>query len=153
MFARHAAREPRLSARGRSPEDVDAAVQLLGMRALVQRLGGYDAELDPATLSAGERQLITLVRAYVSPAWLVILDEASLPPRSRPPRPRRAGLRRAGPGRSRHRPPDQLGASRAADPGARRDAGAHGTHDDLLQRSALYRDLVGHWHSGGVHAA
>lgn len=47
------------------------------MRPLLQRLGGYQTQLDPATRSAGERQLITLVRAYLSPAWLIILDEAS----------------------------------------------------------------------------
>jgi ABC-type transport system involved in cytochrome bd biosynthesis fused ATPase/permease subunit len=35
------------------------------------------AELDPHARSAGERQLLKLVRAYISPARLVILDEAT----------------------------------------------------------------------------
>jgi hypothetical protein len=29
----------------------------------------------------------------------------------------------------------------------------HGSHGDLLARSALYRDLVGHWQFDGIHAA
>jgi ATP-binding cassette, subfamily C, bacterial len=28
----------------------------------------------------------------------------------------------------------------------------HGTHDELLQQSALYRDLVGHWESSAADA-
>ena len=43
----------------------------------MRRLGGYRAELNPAALSAGERQLIALARAYLSPARLAILDEAT----------------------------------------------------------------------------
>ena len=35
------------------------------------------ADLDPHALAAGERQLLTLVRSYISPARLVILDEAT----------------------------------------------------------------------------
>lgn len=56
---------------------VDAAVDLLGARDLVDRLGGLDAELDPGGLSGGERQLIAAVRAYLSPAPVAILDEAT----------------------------------------------------------------------------
>ena len=61
---------------------LDAAVDLLGARDLVDRLGGYEAELDPSRLSGGERQLIAAVRAYLSPAPVAILDEATseLPP-------------------------------------------------------------------------
>ena len=50
-----------------SDEDLDASVNALGVRSLVTRLGGYDATLDPSTLSAGERQLITLARAH---SWI-----------------------------------------------------------------------------------
>ena len=81
------------------PADIDRAVQLLGMRALVDRLGGYDAELDPATLSAGERQLVTLVRAYVSPAWLASSTRPAATS-TRPPRPSSRRRSRAGRGPS-----------------------------------------------------
>ena len=47
--------------------------------ALVARLGGLDSEITaPATqLSSGERQILVLVRVYLSDARLVILDEAA----------------------------------------------------------------------------
>lgn len=135
------------------PADIDRAVQLLGMRALVERLGGYDAELDPATLSAGERQLVTLVRAYVSPAWLVILDEASchLDP-STEALVEEAFARRPGTFIViAHRISSAIRAQRILVLDGTQVL--HGTHDELLQRSALYRDLVGHWQFGGMHVA
>ena len=136
---------------GRS--EIDQAVDLLGMRALVERLGGYDAQLDPATLSAGERQLVTLVRAYVSPARLVILDEASchLDPAAEAVVEQAFALR---PGTLiviAHRISSALRARRILVLDGTQVL--HGTHEDLLQRSALYRDLVGHWRSGVMHAA
>ena len=57
--------------------ELNAAVDAVGLRDLVTRLGGYHAQLVPAELSAGERQLIALARAYLSPARLAILDEAT----------------------------------------------------------------------------
>jgi ATP-binding cassette subfamily C protein len=57
--------------------EVDRAVTAVGAAALIQRLGGYAALLVPGALSAGERQLIALVRAYLSPAPLAVLDEAT----------------------------------------------------------------------------
>lgn len=52
-------------------------IAALGAWPLIDRLGGLDGMIDPATLSAGEKQLIALVRAYVSAAPLAILDEAT----------------------------------------------------------------------------
>jgi ATP-binding cassette subfamily C protein len=125
--------------------DVERAVGLLGMWELVDRLGGLDAQLDPAALSAGERQLVTLVRAYVSPAWLVILDEAScnLDPAAE------AAVEQAFARRPgtliviAHRISSALRADRILVLDATEVL--HGSHDDLVRRSALYRDLVGHW--------
>jgi ABC-type multidrug transport system fused ATPase/permease subunit len=133
--------------------DIDRAVGLLGMRELVDRLGGYDAELDPATLSAGERQLVTLVRAYVSPAWLVILDEASchLDPGTEA-LVERAFARR--PGTLiviAHRISSALRAEQILVLDGTQVL--HGSHDELLERSALYGDLVGHWRVGSAEAA
>jgi ABC-type multidrug transport system fused ATPase/permease subunit len=135
---------------GRS--DVDRAVRALRMRPLLERLGGYDAELVPASLSAGERQLITLVRAYVSRAWLVILDEASchLDPAAEAVVERAFAQR---PGTLiiiAHRVSSALRAQRILVLDGTELL--HGTHDELLQQSALYRDLVGHWESSAADA-
>jgi ATP-binding cassette, subfamily B, bacterial RamB/AmfA len=130
------------------PADIDRAVRLLGMHTLVQRLGGYHAELDPATLSAGERQLVTLVRAYISPAWLIILDEAScnLDPATEALA-EQAFARR--PGTLiiiAHRISSAQRAQRILVLDGTHIT--HGTHHNLMKQSALYRDLVGHWEEG-----
>jgi len=57
--------------------ELDTAVDALGLRSVVTRLGGYDAAVDPGMLSAGERQLIAAARAHVTPAPVLILDEAT----------------------------------------------------------------------------
>lgn len=125
---------------------LDAAVDLLGGRLLMDRLGGYDALVDPEPLSSGERQLLTLVRAYVSPAPLVILDEAT------------CHLGAAAEGvierafAARHGTLVVIAHRISSALRARRILVLDGTearigdHEALLLDSPLYRDLVGHWH-------
>lgn len=128
-----------------STRDLDAAVDRLGARALVDRLGGYDVDLDQSGLSAGERQLVTLVRAYVSPAPLVVLDEATchLDPGAE------AVVEQAfreRPGTLvviAHRMSSALRASRILLLDG--TTVALGTSDELSAVSSLYRDLIGHW--------
>jgi ABC-type multidrug transport system fused ATPase/permease subunit len=59
--------------------DLLRAVDDLGLHALLDRAGGLDAAVgaDGLELSAAERQQVALVRAYVSPARVVVLDEAT----------------------------------------------------------------------------
>ncbi|GAA5770102.1 ABC transporter ATP-binding protein RamB [Streptosporangium roseum] len=128
-----------------SREAVDEAVTAVGLTALVERLGGYSAEIRSGLLSPGERQLVALARAYLTPARLVILDEATC-----------------------HL--DPVAEARAEEAFARRDGTllviAHrltsalrarrilvmdgtsvrlGAHTEMLAASPLYADLVGHW--------
>lgn len=133
-------------------ELLEDGIERLGARALADRLGGLDAELDPHALSAGERQLLTLVRAYVSPARLVILDEATchLDPAAEAHAERAFAQRGGSLLVIAHRISSALRARRVLvlDSGSARA----GTHDELLARSPLYRDLVGHWNAAPAPA-
>lgn len=117
----------------------------LAMWPLVDRLGGLDVEIDPATLSAGERQLITLARAYLSPAPVVILDEATCHlDAMTEARAEAAFVRRPG---TLVIVAHRISSALRADQVLLMDAGQIllGSHDELLTRSSLYRDLTGHW--------
>ncbi|MGJ6962816.1 ABC transporter ATP-binding protein [Streptosporangium sp. G11] len=125
---------------------LDEAADRVGARALVDRLGGLDAEIDePATLSAGERQLIALARTYASPARVVVLDEATchLDPAAEA---KAESAFAARPGTLiviAHRISSAIRARRVL---LMDGTAAHaGTHADLPARSPLYADLVGHW--------
>ncbi|MET8482781.1 ABC transporter ATP-binding protein [Streptomyces tendae] len=127
--------------------ELDAAVGAFGLGPLVERLGGLDGTVRPAELSPGERQLVALVRAYLSPAPLLLLDEATchLDPASE------ARAEEALAGRAgtlvvvAHRLSSAVRADRTLVlDGVRARCG---THAELLSRSPLYRDLAGHWNS------
>jgi ATP-binding cassette subfamily C protein len=134
------------------PAELDAAAAAVGLDALVRRLGGYRAELSPAALSAGERQLIALARAYLSPARLAILDEATshLDPDAAA---RAESAFAARPGTLiviAHRISSALRADRVLVlDGTRAQIGDHAA---LLASSPMYRDLVGHWQTGRFQA-
>ncbi|MGW7237925.1 ATP-binding cassette domain-containing protein [Streptomyces sp. NPDC054804] len=120
-----------------------AAAEAVGLTPLLERCGGPDAPVHPAELSAGERQLIALTRAYLSPAPLALLDEATchLDPEAEA-RAERAFARR--PGGSlvvvAHRISSAGRAERILVMDGPRTA--YGTHEELLRTCALYQDLV-----------
>ncbi|MFH9730251.1 ATP-binding cassette domain-containing protein [Streptomyces sp. NPDC017260] len=132
--------------RDASPDDIEAAVGDLGAAPLVERLGGLAAPLRPDDLSQGERQLIVLVRAHLSSARLLLLDEAT------------CHLDAASEARAEEalgrRPGTLLVVAHRMSSAVRADRilvldgvrAAHGSHQELLEGSPLYRDLVGHWH-------
>ncbi|MGX1274429.1 ATP-binding cassette domain-containing protein [Streptomyces phaeoluteigriseus] len=130
--------------------DLDATVGALGLRSLVARLGGLDGSLRPDELSPGERQLLALARAHLSPAPLLLLDEATchLDPASEA-RAEEALARRPG---------TLLVVAHRLSSAVRADRvlvldgveAVCGTHEEVLARSPLYRDLTGHW-NGGPH--
>ncbi|HTU07323.1 MAG TPA: ABC transporter ATP-binding protein, partial [Trebonia sp.] len=129
--------------------ELDAAAEAVGLTALVSRLGGYGGNVDPGALSAGERQLIALTRAYLSAAPVVILDEAGchLDPAAEEVA-ERAFARRGGTLIViAHRITSALRAQRVLVlDGTRARAGDHAT---LLADSPMYRDLVGYWTLAG----
>jgi ATP-binding cassette subfamily C protein len=127
-----------------------AAVAAVGAEVLVSRLGGYAATVRPAELSAGERQLIALVRAYLSPAPVAVLDEATC--HLDPVAERHAEEAFAGRDGTliviAHRISSAMRAERIL---VLDGAGATaGDHDALITRSPLYRELVGHWEPAGA---
>jgi ATP-binding cassette subfamily C protein len=121
------------------------AIEAVGADELVARLGGPQATIRPSQLSAGERQLIALARAYLSPAPLAVLDEATchLDPEAE----RRAEEAFAArPGTLiviAHRISSALRARRILVLDGNQPA--VGRHTTLLRTSPLYRDLLGHW--------
>ena len=125
------------------------AADRLGLAELVARLGGLDATLRPTGLSAGERQQVALLRAWLSPAPLLILDEATchLDPATE------ARLELAFAARPgtlvviAHRISSAVRARRVL----LLDGGqAHlDSHHGLLAGSAAYREMVGYWEGGG----
>ncbi|WP_428965624.1 ATP-binding cassette domain-containing protein [Micromonospora fluostatini] len=122
-----------------------AAVAAVGAEGLVDRLGGLAAPVEPARLSAGERQVVAAARAWLAPAPLVILDEATchLDPAAE------ATVEAAFAARPgtlvvvAHRISSALRARRVLVLDGERPA--LGGHAELLDRSATYRDLVGCW--------
>ncbi|ONI76721.1 antibiotic ABC transporter ATP-binding protein [Kribbella sp. ALI-6-A] len=124
---------------------VRAATEAVGAARLVDRLGGLEAPVSPSELSAGERQLLALARAYLSPAPLAVLDEATchLDPEAERIAEEAFARRPGSLVVIAHRISSALRAQRilVLD-------GSHatiGTHQSLLATSPLYADLVGHW--------
>ncbi|GAB2872106.1 ABC transporter ATP-binding protein [Streptomyces deserti] len=127
-------------------EELLAAAEAVGLTPLLERLGGPGAPVDPTALSAGERQLIALTRAYLSYAPLALLDEATCHLDAET----EARAERAFAGRPggtlvvvAHRISSARRAERVLVMDGRETA--YGSHEDLLRTSARYRDLVGGW--------
>jgi ATP-binding cassette subfamily C protein len=124
---------------------LDEAAEAIGLTPFITRLGGYGAAITPAALSAGERQLIALTRAYLPPARLVILDEATchLDPAAEE-QAEAAFARRGG---TLIVIAHRISSARRARrilvlDGARPQVGDHWS---LLASSAMYADLAGQW--------
>ncbi|MGW1056209.1 ATP-binding cassette domain-containing protein [Streptomyces sp. NPDC002521] len=136
-----------------SRQDMDQAAERMGLTPLVHRLGGYTASVSPRSLSTGEQQLITLTRVYLSQAPVVVLDEATsgLDPVAE------ARVEEAFAARGgtliviAHRMSSALRAPTVLVLDA--EHALAGTHDQLLQRSTTYADLMGHWRERHDNAA
>jgi ABC-type multidrug transport system fused ATPase/permease subunit len=131
-------------------EEIVVAVTALGITALVERLGGYDAQLgmDGPDLSAGEKQLVALTRAYVSSAHILVLDEATC--HLDPAAEARVETALADTGRTLIVIAHRISSARRAGRILLLDGTAArlGTHDELVRTSSRYAELVGHWETG-----
>jgi ATP-binding cassette subfamily C protein len=131
---------------------VDNAVSALGAEVMISKLGGVSAEFAPAELSAGERQLIALVRSYISPAPVVVLDEATchLDPVAERRVEEAFAARRGTLIVIAHRVSSALRARRILVLDG--TTAAVGDHETLLATSSLYRELLGHWQVGAAES-
>ncbi|MEH0972349.1 ABC transporter ATP-binding protein [Micromonospora sp. CPCC 205546] len=135
--------------------DLVDAVAAVGLGPLLSRLGGLDARVGTggADLSQGEKQLVALGRVYLSPARVVILDEATA--NLDPVAEARAEVAFAArPGTLvviAHR----ITSARRAERVLLLDGDrVHlGTHDELVRSSSSYAELVGWWDAGGTATA
>ncbi|MFJ6726305.1 ATP-binding cassette domain-containing protein [Streptomyces sp. NPDC091281] len=125
--------------------DLDRTVRALDLDGLVRRLGGLDGVVDPRRLSPGERQHLALGRAHLSPAPLLLLDEATchLDPDTEERAERALAARPGTLVLVAHRISSAVRADRVLVLDG--DRALCAPHDVLLGRSELYRDLVGRW--------
>ncbi|MFE2925753.1 ATP-binding cassette domain-containing protein [Streptomyces goshikiensis] len=132
-----------------SGAEVERATAALGSDGLVARLGGLDGAVDPARLSPGERQHLALTAAYLSPAPLLLLDEATchLDLRTEERAERALAARPGTLVVVAHRISSAARADRVLVLDGTR--AVCGTHAELPARSPLYRDLVGLWNARG----
>ncbi|WP_310741832.1 ABC transporter ATP-binding protein [Microbispora sp. H13382] len=132
---------------GTPAERVDEAVAVFGLAELARRTAG--GPLDPAELSAGERQLVALARTYLSPARLVVLDESTchLDPAAEARAEAAFAAREGTLIVVAHRISSALRARRVLVMDGTRVL--LGRHEEMVAASPLYADLVGHWEAPG----
>ena len=131
---------------GVTDEQVEAACKLVGLDHYIKTLPkGYDTELnDRSSLSAGQRQLLTIARAMVENAPLIILDEATSSVDTRTEVLVQKAMDRLTRGRTSFVIAHRLSTIRDADLILVMDKGdivESGTHEQLLEKGGLYKEL------------
>ena len=131
---------------GVTDEQIEAACRLVGMDHYIRTLPkGYDTELnDRSSLSAGQRQLLTIARAMVENAPMIILDEATSSVDTRTELLVQNAMDRLTRGRTSFVIAHRLSTIRDADLILVMDKGdivESGTHAELLEKGGLYKEL------------
>lgn len=131
---------------GVTDEQVEAACKLVGLDNYIKTLPkGYDTELnDRSSLSAGQRQLLTIARAMVENAPMIILDEATSSVDTRTEVLVQKAMDRLARGRTSFVIAHRLSTIRDADLILVMDKGdivESGTHEQLLEKGGLYKEL------------
>lgn len=131
---------------GVTDEQVEAACKLVGLDHYIKTLPkGYNTELnDRSSLSAGQRQLLTIARAMVENAPMIILDEATSSVDTRTEVLVQKAMDRLTRGRTSFVIAHRLSTIRDADLILVMDKGdivESGTHEQLLEKGGLYKEL------------
>ncbi len=130
-----------------TPEQIRAAAEMAGADAFIERLPqGYDTILEQggAMLSQGERQLITIARAMLADAPIIILDEATSSVDTVTEQRIRTAMLAATEGRTSFVIAHRLSTVRDSDLIVVIDAGRiveQGTHDELLALDGRYASM------------
>ncbi|MEO8744112.1 MAG: ABC transporter ATP-binding protein [Candidatus Dormiibacterota bacterium] len=132
---------------GATDEEIVAAAQAAHVDSFVRTLPhGYDTVLDEeaSDLSSGQRQLLTIARAFLADPSILILDEATSNVDTRTEVLIQAAMARLRHGRTSFVIAHRLSTIRKADSIVVMDAGRiveQGSHTELLQREGFYYKL------------
>jgi ATP-binding cassette subfamily B protein len=131
-----------------SPEDIERAARRAQAHDFIERLpDGYDTRVGERglTLSGGQRQRIAIARAFLADPRILILDDATSSVDASTEQQIKAALREVMAGRTTFVIAHRLSTISLADEIVVLEDGellAHGTHDELLEASELYREIV-----------
>src|ERR687887_1106782 len=133
---------------GATPDEIERAARRAQAHDFIARLpDGYDTRVGERglTLSGGQRQRIAIARALLADPRILILDDATSSVDASTEQQIKAGLREAMAGRTTFVIAHRLSTIALADDIVVLEDGelvAHGSHDELLERSDLYREIV-----------
>jgi ABC-type multidrug transport system fused ATPase/permease subunit len=131
-----------------TPEEIERAARRAQAHDFIARLpDGYDTRVGERglTLSGGQRQRIAIARAFLADPRILILDDATSSVDASTEQEIKGALRDVMAGRTTFVIAHRLSTISLADEIVVLEDGAllaHGTHDELLEESELYREIV-----------